>query len=203
MLQYMKPTKQHIADKALRLFNEKGFVNVRLQHIADAAFVSIGHLAYHFRNKDAILEFHYGQISREVGELLAEHRVLPLFEDIDRMLLQWFEHQLRYRFFYLDTIEIIRAYPQLASAYREHLRWQQMQLSVMLGFNVSRGSMDLAGIEPERLASLMQVLISNWLHNNYTKYGQSFSAADFTKDVWLLLRPWCTSTGLQELARLG
>jgi hypothetical protein len=73
----------------------------------------------------------------------------------------------------------------------------------MLGFNVSRGSMDLAGIEPERLASLMQVLISNWLHNNYTKYGQSFSAADFTKDVWLLLRPWCTSTGLQELARQG
>jgi AcrR family transcriptional regulator len=36
----MKPTKQYIADKALSLFNEKGFVNLRLQHIADAAFVS-------------------------------------------------------------------------------------------------------------------------------------------------------------------
>ncbi len=38
----MKPTKQYILDKALILFDEKGFVNVRLQHIADSAFVSDG-----------------------------------------------------------------------------------------------------------------------------------------------------------------
>ena len=47
----MKPTRQYILDKALTLFNEKGFVNVRLQHIADSAFVSVEHLAYHFKNK--------------------------------------------------------------------------------------------------------------------------------------------------------
>jgi AcrR family transcriptional regulator len=199
----MKPTKQHIADKALRLFNERGFVNVRLQHIADAAFVSIGHLAYHFRNKDALLDFHYGEIGREVGRLLAEDRMPPLFEDIDRMLRNLFEHQLRFRFFYLDTIEIVRAYPHLAAAYKEHLRWQQMQFSHMLAFSVSRGSMDLGAVSPEELAGLLQVFISNWLHNNYLRYGNECQVADFCRDVWLMLRPWCTETGLQELARQG
>ena len=92
----MKPTKQHIADKALLLFNDKGFVNVRLQHIADAAFVSIGHLAYHFKNKDAILEYLYEKIKREKGKLLNEHKILPLFEDIDRMLEEIFYHQKTY-----------------------------------------------------------------------------------------------------------
>lgn len=46
----MKPTKQYISDKALALFNEKGFVNVRLQHIADSAFVSVGHLVLQYPN---------------------------------------------------------------------------------------------------------------------------------------------------------
>ena len=56
----MKPTKKHISDKALNQFNENGVVNVRLQHIADAAFVSVGHLAYHFKNKDNIITELYG-----------------------------------------------------------------------------------------------------------------------------------------------
>ena len=51
----MKTTKQYIKDHALKLFNQSGFVNVRLQHIADAAFISVGHLAYHFKNKDSII----------------------------------------------------------------------------------------------------------------------------------------------------
>ena len=61
----MKPTKQYILDKALALFNEKGFVNVRLQHIADSAFVSVGHLAYHFKNKDDLILSLYKKLKKK------------------------------------------------------------------------------------------------------------------------------------------
>ena len=40
----MKRTKQYILDKTLALFNEKGFVNVRLQHIAHNAVVGVKYL---------------------------------------------------------------------------------------------------------------------------------------------------------------
>jgi AcrR family transcriptional regulator len=82
----MKPTKQYIPDKALILFNEKGFVNVRLQHIADDAFVSVGHLAYRFKNKADIILSLYKRLKKRQELLLTESRVLPLFEDIDCLL---------------------------------------------------------------------------------------------------------------------
>lgn len=197
----MKPTKQHIAGKALKLFNEKGFVNVRLQHIADAAFVSIGHLAYHFKNKDAILEYLYTQISAEMEKLLTDHKVLPLFTDLNRMLEEILAHQLRYRFFYLDSLEIIRAYPALAVAHKTHLRWQCIQLSFMLQFNVSRGAMALQQTPPDALAALIQQFIGNWLHNTAISYGVHYQVNDFLKDIWLLLYPYCTITGRNELVQ--
>lgn len=95
----MKPTKQYILDKALTLFNEKGFVNVRLQHIADSAFVSVGHLAYHFKNKDDIILSLYERLKKKQELLLTQCRVLPLFEDIDFMLRSIFQLQQQYLFF--------------------------------------------------------------------------------------------------------
>lgn len=43
-------TKGKILVEALKLFNEKGFVNVRLQHIADKCNICVGNLAYHFES---------------------------------------------------------------------------------------------------------------------------------------------------------
>ncbi|MES1224577.1 MAG: TetR/AcrR family transcriptional regulator, partial [Bacteroidota bacterium] len=111
----MKPTKQYISEKALNLFNTKGFLNVRLQHIADSAFVSVGHLAYHFKNKDAIIAFLYKSLKKKQELMLAEFRLLPLFEDIDLLLHNLFLLQHQYKFFYVDTLEVLRAYPEIAA----------------------------------------------------------------------------------------
>jgi AcrR family transcriptional regulator len=198
----MKLTKQHIADKALVLFNQKGFVNVRLQHIADAAFVSIGHLAYHFKNKDALLEFLYDQIRTEKEKMLNEHKVVPLFEDIHRMLTQIFKHQEQYRFFYTDTLEIIRSYPALAEKYKQHVQWQRMQLTLLIQFNSSRGAMELRNVNPQEVARLFQLFIDNWLHNVLTDAAYQPVLPDFLRDTWLLLSAYFTHTGYNEYEQL-
>ena len=179
----MKQTKQHIADKALLLFNDKGFVNVRLQHIADAAFVSIGHLAYHFKNKDAILEYLYEKIKREKGKLLNEHKILPLFEDIDRMLEEIFYHQKKFSFFYTDALEIIRASPTIAKKHKLHIQWQRMKLSFMIEFNTARGAMDIKNTSSESVAKLMQIFIDNWLHSILIEEEGAPLLANFLNDI--------------------
>jgi AcrR family transcriptional regulator len=194
----LKPTKQHIADKALQLFNDKGFVNVRLQHIADAAFVSIGHLAYHFKNKDAILEFLYEAIKTAKEDMLNEHKVVPLFEDINRMLEQIFHHQLKYSFFYTDILEITRAYPLLAEKYKQHIQWQRMQLSLLIQFNMSRGAMLLSKNDLEGVSKQWQWMIDNWLHNLLVDGGRAAELPHFLHDCWLFLRAYFTDTGLNE-----
>ncbi len=124
----MKPTKQYISDKALVLFNEKGFVNVRLQHIADSAFVSVGHLAYHFKNKEEIVLSQYKKLKKKQELLLTEFRMLPLFDDINFLLRNMYGLQQQYRFFYLDTLEVLRAYPEITEKLRTLLSFQRQQI---------------------------------------------------------------------------
>ncbi|MEL6844316.1 MAG: TetR family transcriptional regulator, partial [Bacteroidota bacterium] len=52
-------TKSKIIYNALRLFNERGFVNVNLRDIASATGISVGNLAYHYANKSVIIAVLY------------------------------------------------------------------------------------------------------------------------------------------------
>ena len=80
----MKETRPNILNASLKLFNDNGFVNVRLQHIADEANVSIGNLAYHFANKKELLAHIYKNLVGKQSELLNELNIVPLFENLDR-----------------------------------------------------------------------------------------------------------------------
>jgi AcrR family transcriptional regulator len=200
----MKPTKQYIAEKALELFNTKGFVNVRLQHIADAAFVSVGHLAYHFKNKDAIAEGLYDELRTQQAQLLNEFRVVPLFEDLNRYLSAVFYLQDQYIFFYLDTLEIVRAYPEIGEKHQQHIAWQLAQLQLMLDFNIARGS--LAPLPPERVKAMawqIRWLMDSWRYDRRIETDRPDDVDDFLNDVWGLLLPLLTDMGAREYQQLG
>ena len=52
-------TKQRIYNCAFRLFEEKGFANVKVQDIAAAAGISIGGLYHHYKSKEDIIDYGY------------------------------------------------------------------------------------------------------------------------------------------------
>ncbi len=97
----------------MKLFNKHGFVNVRLQHIADFGGISVGHLAYHLKSKSCIVEDLYDQLKEAQERSLYEFRIAHLFEDINLQLGDIFKWQKHYLFFYLDTLEVFRAYPSI------------------------------------------------------------------------------------------
>jgi len=49
-------TKQKILSTAVQCFNEKGYGAITLNDIAKSLGVSRGHIAYHFKSKDILLE---------------------------------------------------------------------------------------------------------------------------------------------------
>ncbi|MEL6141516.1 MAG: TetR/AcrR family transcriptional regulator, partial [Bacteroidota bacterium] len=132
-------TKTNIRAAAVRCFNRDGMANVRLQNIADEAVVSLGNLTYHYRNKEALIEAIWLDIRNQREVLLAEFRVLPLFEDLERQLRKGFQLQQNYQFFYIDTLDLIRSVPSIASSWRAHQDWQTATMENMLHFNVARG----------------------------------------------------------------
>jgi AcrR family transcriptional regulator len=200
----LKPTKQHIKDHALKLFNEKGFVNVRLQHIADAAFVSVGHLAYHFKNKDTIVAELYEDLKTRQQQLLNEYRVVPLFEDINAYLVSTYQLQSTYKFFYADTLEVLRAFPEIQKKHSEHLQWQMAQLKMMLRFNCARGSIiPLNQQQEQQLAWQMRSLIDMWLNIKRIEGATDLSLESFLRDIWGILLQLMTDMGNRELLQMN
>lgn len=198
-------TKEKILENALSLFNRYGYVNVRLQHIADEAGISVGNLAYHFKTKDDIIENIYGKLEGEQKELLSELHIVPLFVNIDTHLSNVFNLQKKYSFFYSDTFEVVRAFPKIKKKYREYTSWFLMQINNMIHFNVSRGVFN-ESTEPDfakNLAINYWTIMELWLYQNRIRGIDVTNENDFKIAIWSLLRPYFTELGVKEYKQIN
>ncbi len=200
----MKHTKSYILDRALKLFNKNGFVNVRLQHIADAGSISVGHLAYHFNHKDCIVEALYDKLKGEQEVLLYEFRIAHLFEDINRQLRYIFQCQKHYLFFYLDTLEVLRAYPAIKEKHQQHIAWQMQQIEWMFNYNIDRNTF-LSPVRDQQynqLAWLFWMTMDNWMYSRQINGLDHLNEDDFIADLWSLMLPYLTEEAQEELKML-
>lgn len=193
-------TKSKIKDVALKLFNRDGFANVRLQHISDVCRLSLGNIGYHFRTKNDILYALFIDFVEEQKLLLAEFRVLPLFEDFNRFLISNFELQQRYVFFYKDALDLTRLYENISKQYKEHLKWQELQLQGMLVFNEARGALDSKGGMDfiDKMASLLVWASESWISRQAVTGEEEFDRVSYLEMVWFLLKPYFTPIGEEE-----
>lgn len=193
-------TINKIKQVALELFNRDGYVNVRLQHISETTGLSLGNIGYHFRTKHDILYALFVDFVGEQKRLLAEFRVLPLFEDFNRFLVSNFEIQQRYVFFYKDTLELTRIYGNIRQQYRDHLQWQEYQLKEMLHFNEARGALK-SGEEEDfssKMASILVWASEGWIYRQTVTYSEEFERKQYLEMVWFLLKPYFTEVGKEE-----
>ncbi len=197
----MKKTPERILSASLALFNEKGVVNVRLQHIADACNISLGNLAYHFFSKEAIVQTLIHRIWKEQRQLLANYRGVPLFEHIDYILEKKFALQNTYVFFYSDTLEVFRVYPKTKAHSQEQIRWQIMQFEDMFRFNVARGSF-LPDKDYTLLARLFWQEGHLWIYSRRIRGMSLEEILTFKNDMWSILSPCFTASGQKEYERL-
>ncbi|GAB5523735.1 MAG: hypothetical protein Roseis2KO_16070 [Roseivirga sp.] len=199
----MKETKPNILKAALKLFNSQGFMNVRLQHIADEAFVSVGNLAYHFEGKEQILLALYQEFSIHQRNLLKELSVVPLFEQLDRHWDNTLSTQQAYKFFYIDTLELHRNNETIARQHQEHIRFELGQLQHVIQFNISRGAFqELDHATVIRLSHLLWACENSWVSQSFINDGISADKDVFKEYLWLLLKPYFTERGKQEYQQL-
>lgn len=202
-LSEVRQTKSNILSAALSLFNENGFVNVRLQHIADKSGVSVGNLAYHYANKREILKNIHADVVQKQVTLLKELNIVPLFEHLDAYWEHVFEIQNQYSFFYQDTLEIMRFDPDIALEYRKHIAWGKGQYRNMLEFNVARGVFKYPGAQPIRQKADQMWLIENtWLQGSSIAGHQNSDVEDFKDQLWHCLVPFFSHLGEQEHGQL-
>ena len=180
-------------------------MNVRLQHIADYCDISVGHLTYHFKHKDCIVEDLYDQLKQAQETSLYEFRFVYLFEDINRQLRHIFQCQKHYLFFYLDTLEVLRAYPSIKEKHRQHISWQIQQIEWMISYNVDRNTFKPPGRiqQYNQIAWLFWMTMDNWIYARQIKGLDHLNEDDFIADLWLLMIPYLTDEAQEELKMLS
>ena len=104
----IQDTKQKILDASLQLFNENGINNVRLQQIADETGISVGNLAYHYNNKEAITESLIANVISSLQELLKQYGKYESLNDLDFFFKEFYRICDQFRFFNFDILEIKR-----------------------------------------------------------------------------------------------
>jgi AcrR family transcriptional regulator len=104
-------TKQKILEASLLLFNEYGISTVRLQQIADETGISVGNLAYHFNNKEAITESLINSVIESMQELIRQYGKQATLPDMDVFFATYYRLCNQYRFFNYDILEIKRTFP--------------------------------------------------------------------------------------------
>ena len=198
-------TKQKILNASIHLFNTNGMANVRLQQIANEVGISPGNLAYHFRNKEAIIETINEDLYQASSEILSTYRIFPNLMDFDNQLTKYFTFIQKYPFYFLDLLEIERHYPKIQSKRQIHIAKMISQIRKRFDFNHQRG---LIIVEPrpgvyDSIANTIWILISFWVPQNLVRGAEHImQSRQFKEMIWNQFFPYFTEKGISEFEQL-
>lgn len=190
-------TKQKILESAIRLFNWEDVANVRLQQIADETGISVGNLAYHFKNKEAIVTAVYEGLFEEFAQILSTYMSSPKLTDFDFQMEQYHRFFSKYKFYLIDLFEIERSHPLIMERWRACVKKMLLQIRKRLDYNVQRGI-----LHPEPTPGVYDTLTNNiwmtivfWRPRQLMK-DQSLDERVFKQEVWAHITPHFTPMGL-------
>lgn len=193
-------TKQKIIEASIDLFNRNGLVNVRLQHIADAAGISVGNLAYHFYSKTAIVKTIDEELSAKITPILSNPQNFPNLIDFNNQLSLYFGLFKQYAFYFLDLIELERAYPDLHAKRQQYFDQMIRQIETWIKGKVEEGLLqpETAPSHYSKVAISVWMIITFWIHQQLLLGKPGRDEQAFKLVVWTQLVPYFTEVGRAE-----
>ena len=192
-------TKQRIIKNAQKLFFETGIANVRLQQIADATKISVGNLAYHFKNKEAIVEASYDEVLQAFSEMLSDNIKTDTLQQLDENFERTFHLVNNYRFCFNNVWEISRYHHAIQHNWESFMKKKLLRTQKRIDFHVKKGY-----VKPEPyngayklLAEQIVLVFFFWIPRQMLN-NKTASLSLFKKSLWNLLYPNLTARGLKE-----
>lgn len=145
--------KEKIIQKAIELFNQKGFFDVSLRDIAGALDIRIGSLTYHFKTKEDLMNSIYRYMIKTIDEMSISDRLFQKKGEEANVAKVYFEYMNKFRFFFQDTLDIVRAYPEIGKKYQQQIKEEINIVKNMLYMQVGKGS-----FKPEPIAGIYETL---------------------------------------------
>jgi AcrR family transcriptional regulator len=195
----MSSTKQKILHSSVLLFNQNGVDAVRLQQIAEESGISVGNLAYHFKNKEAIVESVYELIFEDFSSVLSAYTVSAEMLNFDNQLSLYYEFFDKYQFYIADFFKTNNNPTEHQQIWQEYITKMLIQIKSRIDYQLL--SKDLM---PEPNPGFYNQLAENiWINLIfYTQKcrmrGVVANEIQYKFSVWNQLRPYFTDAGLIE-----
>ena len=200
----MTDTKESIFLTAVKLFNKLGVNNVTLRAIADEIGISSGNLAYHYKNKQLIIEDAFKRMEAERNAILTGVQEVPSLEKVYDQLVPIYLVEKKYLFLNLDAIHIIRNHPEFAQIQREHIENRIEYIRAVLDLSIATGNMYPEKTEGEydRIAQSQWLLMYFWLTQKELRGDSSDNVEELQQSIWDLALPKMTEKGLYKYSKL-
>ena len=161
----MNKTKKNIILAAIRLFNEKGLGNVLNQDIANEAGISLSNFNYHFKTKKLLVFEVCNHMRLILEERISNNKIITqeaLGLEISKI---FFEFQEEFKFFYLDTHNILQTYPALQEEMQKQIN---EAIQIIKNLNYMAVGMGYLNPEPEDFPGLYDRLAEQvWVNNHF------------------------------------
>jgi AcrR family transcriptional regulator len=195
----MYNTKHRIIEASVKLFNENGLDSVRLQQIAEEVGISVGNLAYHFKNKEAIVESVFEQVFEEFDIIFRQYLVSPNMTDFDLQIAEFYVFFTKNHFYLSEFFKSNASSPPHVQHWQVGVTKMMIQLRSRLQFLSMKGD-----LQPEIQSGQYEIVAEQiWMSLVFfvpksTMTGQTMNMTNYKKSVWNILKPLFTSQGQQE-----
>lgn len=200
----MASTKERIIKAAIAAFNKQGIKNTTSRDIAEAMGISRGNLSYHYKCKADLIKDVYQHIF-EANEIEILPTGLVTLRHFHELFKQMIDFQDRYRFFFLDIIEILRDYPEIGKRYRQRAHHRTAQGRALINYYIGSG---LFAPEPipglyDQLTNAVWMVRVFWLNQVWIKEENDEGKVAMDKKnaltaIWTLHYPHLTEKGKEE-----
>ena len=166
-------TRDKILLKSQELFNKKGLAQVSVRNICDDLQISLGNFTYYFPDKQQIVVELYQKMISELESIA----VSPKIDKSSILYLlhyhkQVFAIETHYKFFFLNTFELINNHADIRQTYLRHVEAEKermtglMKLYIEVG--VLRNDVDPAFID--KMLDLNLMVSSFWMIDAELRY---------------------------------
>lgn len=189
-------TKEKILNQATALFNKEGFGATNLYELANRIGMSRGNLAYHFKDKDILLQAIAEQMKEKLAMEMAKSRQLPSFENLHKEVQLYYKFQQEYSFLFMDQ-EAFR-HPHVQRMFREMARKTVAANKAAIAFSIKLENMNKEVVPGlyNNLAFITWMLAFYWLPQQIIR-GEK-SPEDGEKLIWSILIPHFTPKGVKS-----
>jgi AcrR family transcriptional regulator len=159
-------TRDTILKKAKQLFNKNGVGNVTVRNICNELKISLGNFTYYFPDKQQIIvELYLGMIAalEEIDKKINVSRETIIY--LLEYHRQTFVIETDFRFFYLNTFEILNSNPAIREAYLQHVQNEKKRMKQLLNIYVKNGVLinDMSEQLIDKIINVSLIIGSFWM----------------------------------------